>query len=93
MSQNIQVNEQQLLAAIAAAKEAIGETRPARLVLRAPGTGSVALDAFIDRFCKLEDAMDLYRKLVYQDLDKVENAKDTFFSTDKKLARKVGKIG
>lgn len=50
------------------------------------GEGSVALEAFAEQFLELEKAMELYHKLLTQDMNSIKKIADEFLAADLNLA-------
>lgn len=90
MSKEISVNPMELLQATSASQNAIGSLSVDVLEWSNQGEESIALQAFSEQFVELEKTMQLYQKLLSQDVESINKIGVEFFLSDFKLTKLWG---
>ena len=91
MSDKISVDSVELIKATSDSQTAIGGLNVAIEEWTSQGEKSIALEAFSQQFVELEKAMELYQKLLNQDVESIRKLGLEMFMTDFKISRLWGK--
>lgn len=90
MSKEISVDSLELVQATTNSQTAINNLNVSLDEWTNQGESSIALQAFSEQFVELEKAMQLYQKLLNQDVEAIKKIGIEFFLTDFKLAKLWG---
>ena len=90
MSKEISVNSMELVQATTDSQTAINNINVNLDQWANQGENSIALQAFSEQFVELEKVMQLYQKLLNQDVDSIKKIGVEFFLSDFKLAKLWG---
>lgn len=90
MSKEISVNSFELVQATINSQTAINNINVNLDEWANQGENSIALQAFSEQFVELEKTMQLYQKLLTQDVDSIKKIGVEFFLSDFKLAKLWG---
>lgn len=90
MSKEISVNSLELVQATTNSQTAINNINVNLDEWSNQGESSIALQAFSEQFVELEKVMQLYQKLLDQDVDSIKKIGIEFFLSDFKLAKLWG---
>jgi len=90
MSKEISVNSIELVQATTNFQTAINNINVNLDEWANQGESSIALQAFFEQFVELEKVMQLYQKLLNQDVDSIKKIGIEFFLSDFKLAKLWG---
>lgn len=90
MSKEISINSMELVQAATDSQVAINNINVSLNEWINQGENSIALQAFSEQFVELEKVMQLYQKLLNQDIDSIKKIGMEFFISDFKLAKLWG---